>query len=562
MVFASVAEILSLATVLPFLGILTDPERVFLHPLAGGIMVKYLGVSKPSEILLPITVLFGIAAFTSGATRFLLLWAQTTLSQAIGGDFSLGMYRRILYQPYSTHVLRNSSDAISGVSSKAREVVGSIILPVMTIFSSVMLLSAILLALLNIEPFITLMALSGFTVIYLFIIKVTKKRLLINSQQISEGMSKVIKVLQEGLGGIRDVLLDGTQEDQCDLYRSVDLPTRKAIASVQIISVSPRYGVEALGMVLIAFLAYALTLRSDGIMSAIPVLGVFALGAQRMLPLLQQSFTGWALIRGGQASLKDSLDLLELPLPIIANKGVDVTFKREIEFRHVSFAYTPEGVVVLRDLNLVIQKGARVGVVGSTGSGKSTFLDILLGLLMPTSGQILVDGVEITDENRTGWQKHFAHVPQNIYLTDGSICKNIALGCGSQEVDLDRVQLAAKRSHVSEFVDFLEQKYETIVGERGVRLSGGQRQRIGIARALYKHADLLILDEATSALDNETESKVMKEIDQMGGAVTLVIVAHRLSTLKNCDTIIELSGGQIKKIGTYEDVIGVEINQT
>jgi ABC-type multidrug transport system fused ATPase/permease subunit len=556
MIFASIAEILSLAAVLPFLGVLTDPERVFLNPLAGDFIFKYLGLNKPSEILLPITIIFAIAAFASGVIRFLLLWTQTILSQAIGADFSLAMYRRILYQPYTAHVSRNTSEAISGVSIKARDVVGSIILPIMTICSSVILLGAILFVLLKIEPFITLMALFGLAIIYIFIIGATKKKLLESSLQISDGQTKIIKVLQEGLGGIRDVLLDGTQEAQCERYRLVDLPTRKAIVNVQIISVSPRYGVEALGMVLIAFLAYVLTLKGDGVVNAIPVLGVFALGAQRMLPLLQQSFTGWSLIRGGEASLIDSLDLLELPLPVRLNDNQSVTFQSEIEFRNVSFSYTSSESGVLRDLSLVIHKGARIGVVGNTGSGKSTFLDLLLGLLIPTEGKIFVDGVEINDENRTNWQKHFAHVPQNIYLSDSSIYKNITLGSRNQDLNLDSFFIAAKRAQVNEFVDNLEQKYETIVGERGVRLSGGQIQRIGIARALYKNADLLILDEATSALDNETESNVMKEINQMGSAVTLVIVAHRLSTLKNCDTIIEFRDGQINNIGTYEEVIG------
>lgn len=503
---------------------------------------------------MPITFLFAIAAFVSGVTRFSLLWAQTRLSHAIGADFSLEMYRRTLYQPYSVHVTRNSSEVIAGISNKAKAIVGSTLLPVMTILSSTILLITIFITLLSIEPFVTFVALFGFSSIYILVIIATKKRLLEHGRQISEGQTNVIKILQEGLGGIRDVLLDGTQAIHCKLYESVDFKLREAVAKVQIISVSPRYAIESLGMVLISFLAYMLTLRSQGIASAIPILGAFAMGAQKMLPILQQCFSGWASIRGGQASLCDALDLMEQPISAHAGSDVPIEFRREVVFRNVSFAYSPDGPVILRDLNLTISKGAKVGIVGSTGSGKSTFLDVVMGLLKPTEGQILIDGVEITDANRQGWQRHIAHVPQNIFLYDSSISDNIALG--GSGVELERVRSATAMAQIEEFINSLDEKFATHAGERGVRLSGGQRQRIGIARALYKNADLLVLDEATSALDNATESKVMQAIDGMGGNLTTIIVAHRLSTLANCDQIIELEAGQVKRIGSYEDIVG------
>ena len=278
------------------------------------------------------------------------------------------------------------------------------------------------------------------------------------------------------------------------------------------------------------------------------------MGAQKMLPLLQQSFAGWASIRGGQASLSDALDLMEQPLSVNINGDAGIEFRREIVFRKVSFAYAAEGAEILRSIDLSITKGSRVGIVGSTGSGKSTFLDVIMGLLKPSGGQILVDGVEITDANRQAWQRHIAHVPQNIFLYDSSIGDNITLS--GESVNLERVRSAAAMAQIEEFIDSLDEKFATSVGERGVRLSGGQRQRIGIARALYKNADLLVLDEATSALDNATESKVMQAIDGMGGNLTTIIVAHRLSTLANCDQIIELEAGRIKRIGRYEDIFG------
>lgn len=555
MICVSFAEVLSIGAVLPFLGLLTAPERVFAQPLAQHI-IQPLGLQTPSELLLPITILFASAAFISGVMRLLLLFVQTRLGHAIGADFSLGMYRRTLYQPYSVHVARNSSEVIAGISNKAKAIVGSTLIPVMTIVSSTLLLIAVLFALLIVEPVIAATVFVGVGVIYASLIIATKGRLLSASREISEGHTKSIKVLQEGLGGIRDILIDGTQEVHCNVYQAVDNPLRRAMANVQIISVSPRYGVEALGMVLISALAYALAIKGQGISDAIPVLGTLAMGAQRMLPMLQQSYSSWSSIRGGQVSLSDALELLDQPLPTYLQYPIEMQFDREITLKDVSFKYGPGAPEILNGLNISIAKGTCVGIIGNTGCGKSTFLDVIMGLLPPERGQMFVDDNGISDESRRGWQKHIAHVPQTIFLADAKISENIALGVPRAEIDHLRVRSAATSAQIDDFIESLEDKYETRVGERGVRLSGGQRQRIGIARALYKHADLLVLDEATSALDNETESKVMQSIEAMSDKLTIIIVAHRLSTLKNCDEIIELDGGKVKRVGTYAEIVG------
>ncbi len=557
MIFASFAEIMSLAAVMPFLGALTAPERLFDQPWVRSVLVNHLGFSQPADLLLPITFIFALMALLSGIIRFLLIWAQTRLSHAIGADFSAQIYMRTLHQPYLVHASRNSSQIIAGVSSKAKAIVGGTLIPMMTMLSSSIIFIAVFLVLLAINSGVTLIAVLSFILIYFIVILLTRSQLLDSSQQISDGQNKIIKVLQEGLGGIRDVLLDGTQDILCKQYHEVDARLRKAVANVQIIAVSPRYAVESIGMVLISFLAYFLVLRSDGISSAIPILGVFAMGAQKILPTLQQSFSAWASIRGGQASLSDALDLMEQALPVDLNKFSRLDFRSEIVFENVSFAYSPEGGEVLKNINLRIAKGARVGVIGSTGSGKSTLLDLLMGFLEPTKGKILVDGVEVTYVNRHAWQKCIAHVPQNIFLFDSSISDNIALCDSSEARDSRRIFQAASQAQIEEYITSLDQKFDSHVGERGVRLSGGQRQRIGLARALYKRADLLVLDEATSALDNNTESKVMQSLDEMGRNLTAVIVAHRLSTLSNCSHVIELEAGEIKRTGSYRNIIGV-----
>jgi ATP-binding cassette, subfamily B, bacterial PglK len=557
MICASLAEVVSIGAVLPFLGVLTAPERVFDHKLAQP-MIQALNLTEPKQLLLPLTVAFAVAALLSGVMRLMLLWAQTQISHAIGADFSISIYRRTLYQPYAVHVARNSSEVISGISGKANSLVHYVILPVLTILSSILMLITILVVLVAIEPRVAFAAFAGFGAIYAVVIFATRNRLARDGQRMSREQNQVIKALQEGLGGIRDVLIDGTQSVYCKIYRDADLPLRRAQANIQIIGIGPRFGIEALGMVLIAVLAYSLAGRPAGITSVIPVLGALALGAQRLLPVLQQAYSSWTAMSGGRASLSDALDLLEQPLPAHADAPLPapIPFQRGITLNRVAFSYTPRGPNVLKELELSIPKGGRIGFIGSTGSGKSTLLDIVMGLLHPTEGSLEIDDVVITPQNYRAWQAHIAHVPQTIFLADTTIAENIAFGVPLELINHDRVRQAAQKAQIAQAIESWGNQYDTLVGERGVRLSGGQRQRIGIARALYKQADVIVFDEATSALDNDTERAVMQSIESLDNELTILIVAHRLTTLKNCNQIVELDDGGVKRIGTYINIVG------
>jgi ABC-type multidrug transport system fused ATPase/permease subunit len=556
MLLASLAEILSIGAVLPFLSVLTAPEQVFALTAAQPV-IQALELTEPMQLLLPLTIAFGAAALTAGAMRLLLLWASTRLSFATGADLSISIYRRTLYQPYEVHCSRNSSKVIDGISGKANSVIGNIITPVLTLISASVTLVTILFALLLVEPVIALVGFGGFGLIYALILRLTRKQLLLNSQRIACESTSVIKSLQEGLGGIRDVLIDGSQTTYCQIYRNADLQLRRAQASNAFISASPRYVIEAMGMVLISALAYMLAQQADGIAKAIPVLGALALGAQRLLPVLQQTYAAWSSIRGGQASLQDTLELLDQPLPEHAKQQfvqTAIPFKQSINLKELCFRYSPQTPYVLKQFNLSITKGSRVGFIGTTGSGKSTLLDIVMGLLQPTDGSLEVDGQAITYDNHWAWQAHIAHVPQAIFLGDCSIEENIAFGLPYDQIDHIKVREAAKQAQIADIIETWPKQYQTYVGERGIRLSGGQRQRIGIARALYKKADVIIFDEATSALDNETEQAVMEAIESLSQDLTLLIVAHRLSTLKNCTQIVELGDGCLKRCGRYEDI--------
>ena len=556
MLIASFAEILSIGAVLPFLGVLTTPERVFEHSLAQP-FIQILGLTEPAQLLLPLTIIFGLAAVVAGVMRLLLLWASTRLSFAIGADLSMSIYRRTLYQPYEIHVARNSSGVINGIWSKVKGVIGGVIVPVLTLISASIMLIVILIAMLSVEPLIALATFGGFGLIYVSIIRITRIKKIRNSKAMAHESTQVVKSLQEGLGGIRDVLIDGSQEAYCHIYRKADLPLRRAQGSIHIIANSPRFGMEALGMLLIAVLAYTLAQEADGIAKAIPILGALALGAQRLLPVMQQSYAAWTSIQGIQISLQDTLDLLDQPLPDYANQPVakPLPFQQQIKLNQLSFRYSPQTAWVLRNLDLNIAKGSRIGIIGATGSGKSTLLDIVMGLLRPSEGSIEIDGQPVTIENHRAWQAHIAHVPQDIFLADSTIEENIAFSIPKDQIDHERVRQAAQQAQIADSIDTWPKQYQTFVGERGVRLSGGQRQRIGIARALYKQADVIIFDEATSALDNETEQGIMQAIEGLSTELTILIIAHRLSTLRNCTQIVELGSCGILRTGSYQNIV-------
>lgn len=554
---ASFAEIISIGAVFPFLGALTTPERIFSHTAAQPV-IRAMKLTEPEQLLLPLTLAFGAAVLISGAMRLLLLWATTRLAFANGADISISIYRRTLYQPYAVHCARNSSEVISAITGKTYKVIYSVILPTLTLISSCVMLAALLVTLLSVEPSIAFVAIGGFGLIYVLIIRLTRQRMLADSQCMASEAVQVIKSLQEGLGGIRDVLIDGSQSTYCQTYRSADLRMRRAQGNSAFISASPRYVMEALGMILISALAYVLAEKSNGISMAIPVLGAMALGAQRLLPVLQGAYAAWTEIQSAQSSLQDILEFLDQPLPEHADpsSAYAITFQDEISVKQVSFRYSSQSPYVLKNLTLTIAKGSRIGFIGTTGSGKSTLLDIVMGLLQPTEGTLEVDGQILTTANMRSWQARIAHVPQVIFLTDSSIEENIAIGVPSEKIDHDRVRDAAKQAQLSDIIESWPHQYQTFVGERGVRLSGGQRQRIGIARALYKQASIIIFDEATSALDSETEQAVMNAIESLSQDLTLLIIAHRHTTLKNCTQIVELEAGRIKRSGSYHEIIG------
>ena len=552
MVTAALFEVFTLGAVLPFLALLADPQRILDYPAVEAFLAG-IGLEGTQELLLAATLLFAGLALASGAVRVVLNWQSNRFAYMVGSDLGVAYFDRILARPYSTHALHNSSETVASIK-KVQAIAHHMLLPAMLSVSSVIGAVFIVAALLAVDAATTGMAFAGFAAIYLFASKLTRPRLRRNARMLSTLHARRIQSIQEGLGGIRDIIIDRAQPAFVRRFRTIDGGMQMAEATTSFISGAPRMIIEAVGMALIAFIACFALLRSNDLGAVLPVLGVLALGAQRLLPLMQTVYKGWATMAGNYDLAEDILRVLEEPVEA-PEAGEPLGFRREIRLARVGFRYPGGARPAVRGLDFTIPKGSKVGLVGRSGSGKSTAMDLLMGLLEPTEGRIEVDGRLLDSSTAAAWQREIAHVPQDLFLADASIRENIAFGADSDEIDDARVRAAAEAADIAGFVEGLPDGYETIVGERGTRLSGGQRQRLGIARALYKRASVIFFDEATSALDGETEAAVMAAIERLGGELTIVLVAHRTSTLAFCDQIVRLDDGRLVEAGSFHQVV-------
>lgn len=555
MALSSLMEVFSIAAVIPFLGILATPEVVFNYEQAQP-LINYFNFRDPDDLILPLTLLFVAASILAGFMRIFLVWASTKVSFLTGHDISFMVYERSLYQPYSIHISKNSSEVINAVINKTTLTIVHFIQPIIQSLSSVVLFVAIISTLLFINSFMALIALFGIGSIYLTIGTIARRRLVANGLLTARESSNVVKALQEGLGGIRDVLIGGLQDTYLKIYRNSDYPLKMAQGNNAFITQSPRFLMEALGMSLLALIAYVFSQNSNNFLEIIPAIGALAIGAQRLLPILQIIYGSWSSLNGEKKSVYDVLQMLDQTVLNKSDQKIEpIVFNKSITLKDISFKYENSEDYILKDINVQISKGDRVGIFGSTGSGKTTLLDIIMALLMPTSGNILIDNNLDLHISPRSWQKIISHVPQDIFMSDVSFAENIAFGVQINDIDIDRVIEAAKNAQIHNFINQLPQKYNTRMGEHGAQVSGGQKQRVGIARALYNNASILFLDEATSALDSEVESSLMKSINNIDKNITIFMIAHRLTTLKNCNKVIQLEAGEIKKIGTYEQII-------
>ena len=503
-----------------------------------------------------LTVVFITAVLIAGGIRLLLLFLGTKLSFSSGHELSVDVYKRTLYQPYEVHMERNSSEIIAGITTKISNVT-NVLNSSVAFLNSLILIVIVSLALVLLNPVVALLSATIFIFFYGLVTWLVHGKLNINSQHVSTESTQIVKALQEGMNGIRDIILDSSQNIYCVVFGKSDLKLKNAQSSNIVISASPRFVMESFGMVVIAVIAFSLYTPENGIANSLPLLGALAIGAQRMLPASQQCFSAWSSIIGSKASLLDVLELLDQPESFLSVESdiKPLSFERLIELKEVSFRYGINQHNTLSSINISLEKGLKIGFIGSTGSGKSTAIDLIMGLLKPTKGEIVIDGLILKDKHLRRWQKSIAHVPQSVYLSDATIAENITFSTPADTIDQNLLNKVAAEAQLLNFIESTPKKYNTNVGESGTFLSGGQVQRIGIARALYKKANILILDEATSALDSVTEKQVMKAISESNKDLTIIIISHRLSTIKDCDVIYEFESGKVISKGTYNELL-------
>lgn len=551
---SSAAEVMSIGVLYPFLALLSGV------PLGGNLpafeeIYSVIPALRGQEPIVAITSMLVFTLLLAAGLRVLTTWANARLTQFIGTEVSADIFRRTMYQPYLCHVSRNSSEIIAALTGKVGTVVVGIIAPTLLLIQSVIIAVVIIVTLIVANWILAGLMMVFFGLLYGVVIAVTKERLFVYGARISEMSNEIIKLLQESLGGIRDVLIDNSQEVYCRQFNAVSTALRRVQANIMIVSNSPAYVIVTLGMIVLCVMGAYIMVRDQGASNVLPLLGVFALGAQRLLPMLQQAYSCWSSIHSSRQSFVDVLALMDQPSVLTtATSPEPLPLFHSIELSRIFFRYPGRDAFVLADLYMRIVRGQRIGIFGVTGGGKSTLMDILMGLLPPTMGALKIDGVVVDESLQSAWRRNIAHVPQTIHLTDGTVLENIALGVPRDEIDMERVLRAAKGAQIADTIASLPEGFQTLVGERGVRLSGGQRQRVGIARALYKQADVIVFDEATSALDSETERGVIEVLNSLGPDITLFMVAHRLSTLEQCDVIHEIANGKVVRSGTYTEL--------
>ena len=537
----TVFEVINLGAVVPFIRSITNPRELMSSDFTSNLFSS-IGVSSESEIVIFISFVFALTAIISGVLRLVLLWFSVKIGSLTGAELSVEIYRRTLYQPYRVHVARNSSEVISGMTQKV-DVATSVLVSATTVVTYFIIAAAIIGLVIALNPVAALIVITCFGSAYLLVTLMVRRKLISNGKTIAQGQTKIVRALQEGLGAIRDVLLDGTQGVYCNIYQDAIVQLRSASGNNLFLNQAPRYAMESFGILVIVVSVVYLSKSSHNIVSNLPFLATLGMAAQRLLPLMQQIYGNWAVVIGGKAVLGEVIELLNqtLPTDVLTSGGRDLTFKKSIEFKDVWFKYEERGEYVLKGLSFIIPKGAHVGIIGATGCGKSTVIDLLAGLLLPTKGEILIDGNVLDEQRIRSWQKNVSHVPQTIFLSDATIAENIAFGIPDIDIKLENVEKYAKMAQLSDLISSRNGGFSAVVGERGLLLSGGQRQRIGIARALYKEASVIILDEATNALDEQTELQVMKSVYNIENRPTLFIVSHRLSAIKNCDFFIKIA---------------------
>jgi len=559
MFLGALIEIVSIGSILPFLSALLNPN-FFEQSFFGFEIKELLGNKNKNEMISLALVIFVTIIVISSIFKTFLLWITTKFNANIGTDIANKVFIKLIAYPYEEYIQQSSDKLISDIANKVTAVIFSVIFPTLLFLSTVIQIFGIIVLLLFVNSLLVSYLILFFLIFYLLTFLFVKKKLFKNSKIIADEESYLIKYIQEGLGGKREITINNLHSFFIEKFKGSNRLLRVAQSRNNFLGILPRYVIEALAIIVVAFIFYYLLFnfmseKPQG--EVLALIGLLALSGQKLLPLTQQTYTSLSRVMGSRDSLKSIVNILNLKFEkksYIKDFNQNLNFNKIISLKNITYEYE-KNKKIINNLNIEIGKGSKVGIIGKTGSGKSTLIDIIMGLLNPTEGKIYIDDQIINNDNLQDWQKHVAHVPQNIFLNDDTITNNVAYGINPNFIDMNLVKKSIKDADLLDYVSNLENGLDTIIGERGIKLSGGQKQRLAIARALYKQASLIVFDEATSALDVQTESNIMSVIKNFSVKVTIIIVAHRLETLKFCDILYEVSNGKIINAGNFDELI-------
>lgn len=558
----SVFEALSVLSILPFLQVVSDPSLIESNAQLAR-AYEWGGFTDTTSFLIAGGIVVFVVTVVGLIFKAIMIWVLTRFAMMRSYNLSARLLNGYLHQPYIWFLNRHSSDLGQGILAEVDRMVSNVLLAALRLIPDILTAILMVLALFIFEPGVAIGAallLGGaYGVIYLL----TRRLLLQIGQTRMQSNKTRFHTVQEAMGGVKELKLMGLEDGFLDRFRHAAYRMARSQTTSQVVRQLPRYALEALAFGGMILLILVLLVREDGNITAlIPTLGLIAAVGIRMIPALQQIFSRIAGIRFNIPTLdKLHADLMDVDTERYARhkqseKRPPMRLQETLQIKAGTYAYPNTTKSALKDLNLEIKRNTTVGIVGGTGAGKTTVVDVVLGLLELQSGALTVDGVAITQDNLRAWQKSIGYVPQQIFLSDGTVAENIAFGVRRADIDMAHVAEVARIAALDEFVrNELPDGYDTTVGERGVRLSGGQRQRIGIARALYRNPDVIILDEATSALDNLTEQAVMDAVHALTGSKTIIMIAHRLTTVRACDTIFAMRHGAVGAAGTFDELV-------
>jgi ATP-binding cassette, subfamily B, bacterial PglK len=558
MVVTGLLQTAGVASIMPFIGVAANPDIVTEQALLARVY-EALGFTSEQSFLLFLGVSVIVLIAVANAFMALTLWLSLRFVWSAHHRISERLIQQYLHQPYSFYLGRNTARMSKTLLSEVKEVIRGVMVPGMDVLARAVAALFVVLLLVLVDPVLATLVAVALVLSYALVYLSVRRRQRNLGHRRLAAQTQRYKSASEAFGGIKDVKVLGREAHFIARFRQPSLDYSRANASNAVVAEMPRFALETIAFGgIVAVLLYLLETR-DTLADVLPLIALYAVAGNRLLPAFQQIFAGLTKIRFHAPALDDlyadmneAAAIAPVAVALAADDGEPLPFEQEVRFDRVSFRYPGSGAFALKEVDLVVPAAATVGFVGSTGAGKTTIVDLLLGLFEPSEGRILIDGVTLDDSTAAAWRRRLGYVPQSIYLCDDTIARNIAYGIPDGEIDRDAVERAGRAAQLDGFVRSLPEGYDTVVGERGVRLSGGERQRLGIARAIYHDPDVLVLDEATSALDPKTEEAVLRCVHDLPGRRTVVMIAHRLSTVRACDVIYLLEGGAVSAQGTFE----------